>query len=148
MFFEIWLLHGVVELVGVRCRTFDGKSVNLVWLDYHGISWWLVSIVDGETVNLHRAFLVHFARHGEWYYNRDRGLWEASDFGIYTIISSNVLFYYYFWKIVYWITNLARILNWWNWFSKWVFDFLLGVSSSILKITFQACGTVGILMTV
>ena len=32
------LMHGVLELEGVRCHTFGGGSLNSVWLDCHGIS--------------------------------------------------------------------------------------------------------------
>ena len=65
-FFETQLLYGVVELVGIRYRTF-GESVNLIQPNYHWISLWLVPTVGRETVNLHMVFLVHFVRHREWY---------------------------------------------------------------------------------
>ena len=61
-----------LKLIGVRCHTFGGESINSVWPNYHGISWWLVSIIDGDIVNLRMAFLVHFLGRGEWYQDFER----------------------------------------------------------------------------
>ena len=58
-FFETRLLPDILELVVIRCYSFGGESVNLVWLNYHKISWWLVLIIDWETINLRWVFLVH-----------------------------------------------------------------------------------------
>ena len=38
--FEIYVLHEVLTLVGVRCHTFGGESVNSVGSDCHRIMRW------------------------------------------------------------------------------------------------------------
>ena len=129
MFFEIRLLHDVLEIVGVRCHTFGRESVNFVWLNYHGISWWLVPTVNGNTVNMRRVILVHFTTREKWY-RRPSEASNLFDFGIIiTLLFLIALLYHSFGKLCFWIINHARILQWWKWFSKWVFSFLMGVGS-------------------
>ena len=38
--FEIYILHRDLTLIGIRCHTFDGESVDSVEPDYHGIMRW------------------------------------------------------------------------------------------------------------
>ena len=114
-FFDKQLLYGVLELVGVRCYTFGGKFINLVWPDYHGISWWLLPTVDREIINLRRVFIVHFTERMEWYYDRDRELWEASVYLVLVFILWCVWPYYFIIiseKLCFWITNRIRISKW------------------------------------
>ena len=59
-FFKTRLLYVTLELVGIRYRTFSEESVNSVWPNCHGISWWLVSTVGGEVVKPTHVHLSTF----------------------------------------------------------------------------------------
>ena len=68
-------------------------------------------------------------------------IWALWDFEVFLWFVYNILmtklFYYYFGKSYFWFTNHTWILKWLKWFSKWVFIFLLGVSSTCFsKISF------------
>ena len=91
-------LHGVLELVGVRCYIFSRESINSVWLDCDGISWWLVSTVSGEIVNLCRVFLVT-SLHTESYTRTVIGDCERHRFYFILVLLLCCFWFYYFFTI-------------------------------------------------
>ena len=85
------------ELLGVRCCTFGGESVNLVWLNCHGVSWWLV--IDHQCSGT-RTVIGDYERHLFyliWYLYCD-------------VFDCNILLLF-FWKQYLLIINHAGISN-------------------------------------